>query len=359
MSHRRTFLTGPAGTGKTTQAVEHLRVLLQAGLQAEGILVIAPQRSLLQPYQDLLRRADLPGGDEVETLTIGGLAKRSVELWWPAVEREAGFARPDRPPTFLTLETAQYYMERVAQPFIAERYYFEEVRLAHERIYSQLLDNLNKAALVGFPYGEVGKRLIGAWAGPSQQTVTFAQVQDCLNRFRAFCLEHSLLDFSLQIELFHSLLQHAWFRDKLYGRYRHLIVDNVEEDTPLAHDLLREWIPQTTSALLVYDADAGYRSFLGADARSGEALRAVCDEIVEARESRVMSPAVQSLEARVAHVLADDSDLPMRTGDLHEAPVWRPLSSPDARLGRGTNRRTGSAPAGAAGRDRDPRAVLE
>ena len=323
MNLLRTFLIGPAGTGKTTEAVEYLRRLLQSGRQAEGVLVIAPQRSLLQPYQDVLRGADLPGGEEIETLTIGGLAKRSVDLLWPALAGEAGFTRPDRPPTFLTLETAQYYMERVVQPFIAERYYFEEVRLPHARIYSQLLDNLNKAALVGFPYTEVGQRLIRAWAGPPQQTTTFAQVQDCLNRFRAYCLEHNLLDFSLQIELFRGLLQHAWFRAKLYGRYRHLIVDNVEEDTPLAHELLRAWIPQAASALIVYDRDAGYRSFLGADARSGETLRSVCDEVVERRESRVMSPAVQSLEAMVTHVLADgDSDLPMRNGDLHQALVY-------------------------------------
>src|SRR5512136_3082947 len=232
MNNSRTVLTGPAGTGKTRYAVEHLQALLHAGLRDAGILVIAPQRSLLEPYQRVLRQADLPGREEIETLTIGGLAKRSVDLLWPAIAREAGFIQPERPPTFLTLETAQYYMERVVQPFIAERYYFEEVRLSHERIYSQLLDNLNKAALVGFPYTEVGQRLIGAWSGPSQQTVTFAQVQDCLNRFRAYCLEHNLLDFSLQIELFHNLLQRAWFRDKLYVRYRHLIVDNVEEDAP-------------------------------------------------------------------------------------------------------------------------------
>ncbi|HTP08521.1 MAG TPA: hypothetical protein VMP08_09740, partial [Anaerolineae bacterium] len=188
MDMRRTFLAGSAGTGKTTQAVEHLRSLVHSGAHADGILVITPQRNLLRLYQDVLRQTDLPGGDEIETLTIGGLAKRSVDLWWPAIAREAGFARPDRPPTFLTLETAQYYMERVVQPFITERYYFEEVRLSHERIYSQLLDNLNKAALIGFPHTEVGKRLINAWAGPSQQTVTFAQVQDCLNRFRAYGL---------------------------------------------------------------------------------------------------------------------------------------------------------------------------
>ena len=94
--------------------------------RGESILVIAPQRSLLKPYQAVLRRADLPPAARVETLTIGGLAKRSVDLMWPAMAREAGFAQPDRPPTFLTLETAQYYMERVVQPFITERYYFEE-----------------------------------------------------------------------------------------------------------------------------------------------------------------------------------------------------------------------------------------
>ncbi len=315
---KRTFLAGPAGSGKTSQALQHLHSLLLHGAAADGILVVAPQRTLLRPYQELLRRADLPAGSQAATLTLGGLAKRSVDLWWPAIAREAGFARPERPPVFLTLETAQYYMERVVQPFITERYFFEEVRLSHERIYSQLLDNLNKAALIGFPYTEVGKRLIDAWAGPSQQTITFAQVQDCLNRFRAYCREHNLLDFSLQIELFNDLLQHDWFSAKLYERYQHLIVDNIEEDTPLTHAMLNNWIPHTASALIVYDTDAGYRSFLGADARTASALRSVCDEIIELRESRVMSPAVQSLEAMVAHVMAGDSDLPMRTRDWHE-----------------------------------------
>ncbi len=314
-----TFLAGPAGSGKTTLAAEHLHALLRSGKAGDSILVIAPQRSLLKPYQAVLRRADLPAGGEVETLTIGGLAKRSVDLMWPALAREAGFAQPDRPPTFLTLETAQYYMERVVQPFITERYYFENVRLPSERIYSQLLDNLNKAALVGFPYTEVGQRLIGAWAGSSQQTITFTQVQDCLLRFRVYCLEHNLLDFSLQLELFRTLQQHDWFRDKLYRRYRHLIVENVEEDTPLTHDLLRDWIPHTDSALIVYDTHAGYRSFLGADARSAYELRSVCHEIVKLDASRVMSPAVQSLEATVTHILSSDSDLPMRSGDARAA----------------------------------------
>ncbi len=313
------FLSGPAGTGKTTHALEHLQALLQSGVDGSSVLVIAPQRSLLKSYQTLSRRSALPAGGEVEALTMGGLAKRSVDLMWPLVAPEAGFVRPDRPPVFLTLETAQYYMEKVVGPFITEQYYFENVRLPHERIFSQLLDNLNKAAVVGFPFGEVSKRLQAAWEGPSQQVITFAQVQDCLNRFRAYCLEHNLLDFSLQIELFGQVLQHAEFRDQLYRRYQHLIVDNVEEDTPFTHRLLRDWLPHCASALIIYDTDAGYRSFLGADARSAYELRTSCHETMELTESRVMSIDMQTLEVAITRAAGGDSDLPTRNGQASAA----------------------------------------
>jgi hypothetical protein len=313
--NHRVFLEGPAGSGKTTLAVSHLHELINAGARGDNLLVLAPQRSLLKPYQVVLHQADLPAGEQIDALTIGGLARRSVDLMWPAIAAEGGFKQPDRPPTFLTLETAQYYMEFVVRPFVAERFYFEHVRVPPDRLYSQLLDNLNKAALVGFPYTEVGRRLIDAWEGPAAQTITFAQVQDCLNRFREYCLTHNLLDFSLQIELFRDLLKRGWFRDRLFNRYRHLIVENVEEDTPITHDLLRDWLPQTTSALIVYDTDAGYRSFLGADARSAYALRESCDEQIVLTKSHVMSINLRHLEDHVSRLLGAHSDVPMRTHD--------------------------------------------
>ncbi|MFN8595767.1 MAG: AAA family ATPase [Anaerolineae bacterium] len=310
--NQRSFLVGPAGSGKTTLAVQHLDALLHADLQNGSILVLAPQRSLLRPYQAHLHQAELPGREEVELLTVGGLARRSVDLMWPAIAANSGFAQPNESPTFLTLETAQYYMELVVRPFTSERFYFENVRVPPQRLYSQLLDNLNKAALVGFPHTDVGRRLIEAWDGPAAQTITYAQVQDCLNRFRDYCLAHNLLDFSLQIELFHSLLQRDWFKSWLYRRYRHLIVDNVEEESPFAHELLRDWLPHADSALIVYDTNAGYRSFLGADARSGYALRSACDQTIELTDSHVMSIEMRRFEVDVVRVLDRYSELPMR-----------------------------------------------
>lgn len=285
----KAFLEGPAGTGKTTAGVARLLHLLNTGVPANSILVITPQRTLGAPYYEALRRPSVDAGGQVTLLTVGGLAQRIVDLFWPLVAEEAGFGHPDRPPTFLTLETAQYYMARLVRPLLDEGY-FESVTIDRNRLYSQIIDNLNKAAVVGFSYTEIGQRLKEAWGGEESQKRIYDQAQICAARFRRYCLDHNLLDFSLQVEVF---VKHLWTRpvcrDYLLEAYTHLIVDNVEEDTPVAHDLLREWLPHCQSALLIYDQDAGYRRFLGADPESGRALRGSCDERIAFAESFVTS----------------------------------------------------------------------
>ena len=294
-AHRKVFLEGAAGTGKTTIGVARLLQLLEAGVSARTILVFTPQRTLAARYHDVLQDPAVPPGGQVTLLTIGGLAQRMVDLFWPLIAEEAGFSLPERPPTFLTLETAQYYMARIVAPLLNDGA-FESVTIDRNRLYSQIIDNLNKAAVVGFPYTEIGDRLKAAWGGERSRERIYEEAQHCANRFRRYCLDHNLLDFSLQIEVF---LEHLWTRpicrDYLLGRYRHIIADNVEEDVPVAHDLLRDWIPSAASALLIYDRAAGYRRFLGADPRSAYALRELCDEHVEFNQSFVMLPEMEAL----------------------------------------------------------------
>ncbi|HEX7433705.1 MAG TPA: hypothetical protein VF326_08605, partial [Anaerolineaceae bacterium] len=149
----RIFLEGLAGTGKTTAGAARLGQLLDQGIPANQILVILPQRTLAGPYLKVLRAPDAAPGGMASVLTVGGLAQRMVDLFWPLVAEPAGFARPDLPPTFLTLETAQYYIARLVRPLLDEGF-FSSVTLSPNRLYSQILDNLNKSAFVGFPSTE-------------------------------------------------------------------------------------------------------------------------------------------------------------------------------------------------------------
>ncbi|MCL6430484.1 MAG: hypothetical protein K6V36_06425 [Anaerolineae bacterium] len=297
------FLEGPAGSGKTTAAVGRLLRLLEAGVPAESILVLVPQRRVGRPYLDALLGPGAPAGARVDVLTIGGLAQRCVELYWPLVAAPAGFARPDRPPIFLTLETAQYYMDRLVDPYIQQGA-FGEVTLSRHRLISQIIDDLNKAAAASFPHEEIGARLSAAWKGESSRLRVYERVQACASDFRRYCLEHNLLDFSLQIEVFvRYVLALPEAAAALRRRYRHILADNVEEDVPVAHDLLADWLPSCDSAWIIYDEQGGLRTYLGADPVSAYGLRSRCRARVRFTASLVSAPAILALASGIGRSL--------------------------------------------------------
>lgn len=307
----KVFLSGQAGTGKTTAGVARLRHLVENGVPPEEICILLPQRTLAGPYYDLIRGFDFPAGGNPAVVTLSGLAQRLESLFWPAVAREAGFGRPDDPPTFLALEAAQYYLARIIRPLRAKGY-FETLAVEPNRLLNQILDNMNKAAEVGFPISEIQERLESAWVGKPEQTRMYAEAQECAERFRQFCLENNLLDFSLQMEIFTRFLWPSELcREHLFSVYHHLIFENVEEDVPVVHDVVRQWLERFESALLIYDEGGGYRSFLGADPESGFNLQSACDETATFTDSFVTSPALEafgkSLSAAVQRLDIPDS----------------------------------------------------
>ncbi len=303
------FLTGPASCGKTTAGVARLEFLLQNSVPGDSILMLTPQRTLQEPYLDLLHSPERGAGGEVTPATVGGLARRTCDLFWPLVAESAGFAHPDQPPVFLTLETAQYYMARLVRPLLQDKGYFESITIDRNRLYSQILDNLNKSAAVGFPYTEIGVRLDTAWFGDPAQRRVYADVQECASLFRQYCLDHNLLDFSLQLEIFWNILwPEPIVRGYLTRTYRHLIYDNIEEDIPRSHDLVRDWLPDLDSALLIHDEGSGYRRFLGADTESALALQELCGDVVMLNQSFVSSEGVAHLSDSLVKAITPDSE---------------------------------------------------
>jgi superfamily I DNA/RNA helicase len=299
------FLTGPAGSGKTTTAVARMAHLIDHGVPAESILVLVPQRSLANHFRQLIHSPSFMPGGEPAVLTIGGLAQRMALLFWPIVARMAGFLDPSRPPQFLTLETAQYYLAKLVEPLI-ENGYFESVTVDRNRLYSQILDNLNKSSVVGFPPSEISTRLMAAWSGKANQSINYEQAQSCALLFRKFCLENNLLDFSLQLSLFK---EHLWpsllCRKFLERTYQHLIYDNVEEDYPIAHDIVFEWFSTFKSTLVIQDNDAGFRSFLGADPNSAERFHNLCNTSLIFDQSFTTPPSIQHLGSALSTSLLE------------------------------------------------------
>lgn len=274
-------LRGLPGTGKSTALLARLAALLREGKRPYEILFLVPQRAQGQRYERTLASLDAPTRGGVDILTFYGLSRRAVSLFWPLVSKAGGFAWPDRGATFLTIETTQYFMWRIVEPLINEEGYFSELAIRRERLLSQLIDNLNKAALVGFDHGDVYRRLRGAWTGDSDHVNYYWQAQECINDFREYCLAHNLLDFSLTTQMYHRhLLPRPAYQRYFRSQYRHLLVDNLEENVPVAQEFIAWAKGQCASSVLVHDEGGGYRIFLGADVEGAAELVAEGDEVL-------------------------------------------------------------------------------
>ncbi|HJP32744.1 MAG: hypothetical protein QF689_13145 [Candidatus Latescibacteria bacterium] len=273
----------PQGPGATDLAVARLQSLLEQGVRGDRILVLLPQRDRRSLYES--PAADRPrAGTRPQVHTYYSLTTRLVRLFWPVAAGDAGFHRPRQAPVQLTYETAQYVMGQVAEPLLRQGY-FEGLTLRPQRILSQLLDNLNKAAVNGYDVAHVADRLRAAWTGDGDRLVYFEQAQTCVERFRAHCLQHNLLDVSLALEVFRTQLEpRAVVAAYLDEHFRHLLVEGVEETVPVAQDFVGRRLEAADSAFLVSRRNGGFRVFLGVDPEGAVALRSRCATVISLDE---------------------------------------------------------------------------
>lgn len=257
-------------------------------------MLLTPQRSYTLQYQEAF---DQNTWYRLGKATIGGLAGRIVALYWPLVSSEKYSFAENLEPSFLSYEVAQFFMSRVVSPLI-EQGYFSDLRLTRPRLYSQLLDNLNKASANAIPLDDVVIYLKDAAGLSGEDDPRYEDIAQTIKDYRTFCASHNLLDFSLSLEIFWDLFQsQTQVRDYLLGTYKHLVYDNCEEDIPLAHDFVKAILSSLDSGLILFDEDAGYRRFLGASPDSAQSLKSACAGAMHAGGVTTQPPELKNFGA--------------------------------------------------------------
>ncbi len=270
------FLLGPAGSGKTTTLQHRLLRLLQSGEPAYTILTLVAEPDHQQPYRDFIHQSGLGPYANLKITTYIDMAREMVALFWPLIARPAGFIRPYQPPTFLSYDLAQLQMWRIVTPLLKEGA-FADLRLRPQQIVSQLLDTLNRAALNALSLDEAITRQRDTWVGEPERLLHLADAAKAARRFRQQCRENSLLDLSLIVEVFDTqLVKHPEFHRYFSERYRHLLVDNVEEQTPAGQNFVATLLNVTQTTAVAYDAGGGYKRFMAADPLGANKFRGMC-----------------------------------------------------------------------------------
>lgn len=297
------FLYGPAGTGKTTALHQRLLRLLGEGEPAYTILTLVAEPEHRAAFFDAVHAAGTGPYAELTVIDYARLAQRMVALFWPLVARDAGFERPYQPPTSLSYDQAQVLMWRVVTPMLAQGA-FANLRLRPQQIVSQLLDTLNRAALNALSLEEAITRQSHTWVGEPERRFHLDDAATAARAFRHRCLTDSLLDLSLTVEVFDTqLVQHPEFHRYFRERYRHLIVDNLEEQTPAGQNFVAGLMGETQTTAVAVDAAGGYKRFLAADPHGAEAMRLRFDRIYEFSESFVAPPEMGLVANQVENYL--------------------------------------------------------
>ena len=272
------FVLGPAGSGKTTALQQRILRLLNEGEPAYTILVLVADPRHRQSYSRFVQQQGIPFSD-LKVVHYPQLAQEMVTLFWPLVARSAGFASGFRPPTYLGYDLAQLLMWRIVTPLLHSGA-FADLRRRPQQIISQLLDTLNRSALNNLDVLEATQRQIETWTGEKNHIYNLEQAQVAATDFRNYCLKNNLLDLSLTIETFNKSIvrtQEENSRGEFFSyfkeRFRHLIVDNVEEQTPAGQAFIAKLMDQTISTTIAYDEGGGYRSFLAADPHGSNKFR--------------------------------------------------------------------------------------
>jgi hypothetical protein len=118
------------------------------------ILTFIPNRTLAKPYQEAFSSR----GVKPQIQTYNGFIQRSLQIFWPIISEKAGFAFPEKPPCFLTIETAQILMARLIESKL-EQGYFSALRVPSSRIYNQIMISMHKAAAAEFPFQDYAERM--------------------------------------------------------------------------------------------------------------------------------------------------------------------------------------------------------
>jgi hypothetical protein len=297
------FWRGAAGTGKTTALQQRLLRLLEQKEPAYTLMVLVAEQEHQQRYEMAVRDAAPGPYADLTITTFNRLAMDMTALFWPLVAGESGFTRPYQPPTTLTYDLAQLLMWRFVEEYISGGA-FADLRLRPQQIVSQVLDTLNRAALNGLALDEAIERQMATWSGEPGHLRNLQDAGRIAEAFRAYCLENSLLDLSLTIDVFNRQLVHkAEFHRYFSERYRHLLVDNLEEQTPAGQQFIESMLPLAQTLALVYDEGGGYKRFMAADPAAAARFQTLCQSVFRFEKRFQTPPALTALANTVENYL--------------------------------------------------------
>ncbi|MCT8977747.1 hypothetical protein N4T77_14195 [Clostridium sp. CX1] len=258
------LINGKSASGKTTLAIKKYKYLVEKeNVNTDQILVFIMNR-----YQGLTwkRELSLRTSSETKIFTYQGFIRKELIKYWPIVEKSCSKIKKSRVgPEFVSADTANYMME-ILVDFFRSKGYLSSITSTSSRIASDLVSNINKAALSLLDIKEIGSRIynsIEVKDGIDKETYNHMDeiIELYINRF----LSQGVVDYGLSVYLYNNYL----LKDTIYlqslKKIRYLIVDDLDEASPAEIEFIYTLTESIDKAYLFTNPDGGFCSYYGAD----------------------------------------------------------------------------------------------
>lgn len=260
------ILKGTTGCGKSTVLLERYKYMVEKlHVPSEKILILLLNRTQSLEWR---RRTILEGSSTVWRTSYYGFIQGEILTYYPLVLKNCGGIVHKRiKPIFLTFESAQFLVSKVLEAHREKNGIFSGITAYSDRIAIDLTANLVKAATADIPCSEIGDRLYNALELKDDvKKQIFKDADDILEAYRKRCMELGIFDFGMAVELYNNcLLKDEAYREQLFTRVQHLIVDNIEECVPTEVDFVDLLLPNLRSCILGYNHEGGYGEIFGSN----------------------------------------------------------------------------------------------
>ena len=254
---------GPAGSGKTTILKDKYQELARE-VGTDRIMVLLQNAPSVRDWKNNLQ---LKKSGPLNIFTFFGLAQDQVRTYWPEVYDIEGLPVD---PYFMNVETAHYIMTRIVEQRRDKKDYFVNLNSTSNSIAVQLIDNLNQAALNLLNMAELEARLLDWAADDTDKGKIFKEAILLMNQYRESCHDHFVIDYSLLIKLFFSLLKTDRYLKRLEESYDYLIVDELELTPPAAQKLIEYMLSVTQDSFMAYNPEGKINRFFGGNPKLAE-----------------------------------------------------------------------------------------
>ncbi|MBU3161132.1 hypothetical protein KPL37_15525 [Clostridium frigoris] len=263
-SHKCILVKGNSASGKTTLAITKYRNLIEnENIKSSNILCL-----FMNKYQNITWTKDMifNTSGEIRKSSYYGFIRRELSLYWPYVTQNCKEIKINiLKPEFASFDATNYAMKALVEHFRKVKGYFQDITSTSSKIASDLISNINNAALSLVPFDEIGTRLYNSLeVRDFLVKETYNQLDEVTMYYISKLLCNGVCDYGLAFYLYNNYLLHDP-RYNSINNIRYLIVDDIDEASPAEQELIFKIINNVDRAYLFYNPKGGLCSYYGAN----------------------------------------------------------------------------------------------